>query len=171
MMTEFKMEKPLWCEEYGQVESLERLQVRDEVYYKVRFEGGGTIWNYEPDGKWVSCYSDYPARRLRNGIVPDTNPEPDEQYVTIDSDGCTCLWAELDDAIERQREEGGVIVDLKKVSKGALVAVSKDHTLWVNFDKDGCVSRYLSKSDADSDANSDRIACVEVTFTEGEGLS
>lgn len=41
---------------------------------------------------------------------------------------------------------------------------------WLNLDEDGCHSFYDSREEADEDKSSDRIACVKIDVTEGEGL-
>ena len=57
-----------------------------------------------------------------------------------------------------------------------LFMAPEKRTVWVNFYPDEChgqagVSLFSSKEEADKRAsNQTRIACVEVTFTEGQGL-
>jgi hypothetical protein len=55
------------------------------------------------------------------------------------------------------------------------VNVPKKHEVWINFyDDDGEGDydsySYSSRAIADESADSNRIACVRVEFTEGEGL-
>lgn len=62
----------------------------------------------------------------------------------------------------------------EKESADDLVNVPNQHTVWVNvFSKHGAELYYgcsHTRSDADIVFSTDRIACVEVSFTEGEGL-
>lgn len=56
-----------------------------------------------------------------------------------------------------------------------LVNVPKKHEVWINFyddDGDGDYDSYSysSRAIADESADSNRIACIRVEFTEGEGL-
>lgn len=57
-----------------------------------------------------------------------------------------------------------------------LVNVLVKHTRWVNMYRrtltDACaeVALHLTKEEADKYSGSSRIACVEITFTEGDGL-
>jgi hypothetical protein len=56
-----------------------------------------------------------------------------------------------------------------------LVNVPKKHEVWINFyDDDGEGDydsySYPSRAIADESADSNRIACIRVEFTEGEGL-
>jgi len=56
-----------------------------------------------------------------------------------------------------------------------LVNVPKKHEVWINFyDDDGEGDydsySYSSRAIADENADSNRIACIRVEFTEGEGL-
>lgn len=52
-----------------------------------------------------------------------------------------------------------------------LVNVPVRHTVWVNvYSFFQVVYLYPTKSEADQRAGADRIACVPITFTEGEGL-
>lgn len=43
-------------------------------------------------------------------------------------------------------------------------------TVWVNIDADGYQGSWPSRAEADQAAHTDRIACVRVDWTEGEGL-
>lgn len=47
----------------------------------------------------------------------------------------------------------------------------KSNTVWVNVYPDGDVTMWHSKALADGVAGGERIACVPLTYTEGEGLS
>jgi hypothetical protein len=52
-------------------------------------------------------------------------------------------------------------------------APKRSGTVWVNvYDvyADDCVSAHSSRAHADEYSNPDRLACVEVKWTEGEGL-
>ena len=56
-----------------------------------------------------------------------------------------------------------------------IINVPEKHTLWLNIYAHGCarvlkLESHDTRKDADGYAPHDRIACVEVTFTEGEGL-
>ena len=50
-----------------------------------------------------------------------------------------------------------------------LFMVPVKHKRWINlYDESSC--HYLTREEADMKAREDRLACIEVTFTEGEGL-
>ena len=52
-----------------------------------------------------------------------------------------------------------------------LIEVKPERTVWVNFYSDGVAGAgFLARADADSVACPNRIACVKVTFREGDGL-
>ena len=53
----------------------------------------------------------------------------------------------------------------------SLVNVRQKHTVWVNLYRYACSPVKNSKAEADMYAGESRIACVEVTYTEGEGLA
>jgi len=63
-----------------------------------------------------------------------------------------------------------------RLSKSDLVNVLQKHTVWVNiYPHAGCgtpvsFKTHGDRASADEHAKADRIACFEVTFTEGEGL-
>ena len=66
-------------------------------------------------------------------------------------------------------------INLYNESPYDLVNVPKKHEAWINFyDDDGEGDydsySYSSRAIADENADSNRIACVRVGFTEGEGL-
>lgn len=51
-----------------------------------------------------------------------------------------------------------------------LIDVPKEHTVWVNVYRALLSSVHPSREKADALAASNRIACLEITFEEGEGL-
>ena len=72
------------------------------------------------------------------------------------------------------RKKGGCVVSasasgvVRMQPVYSLVPAPRRHTRWVNLYPD--VGTQLTKADADLASAGRRIACVEVTFTEGEGL-
>lgn len=46
----------------------------------------------------------------------------------------------------------------------------KKQTVWVNVYQGWISNQYKTKQEADSDSSRIRIACIPITFTEGEGL-
>jgi hypothetical protein len=75
------------------------------------------------------------------------------------------------ETIGYRHADGRVISD--RDSPYDLVNVPKKHEVWINLYNEenaffGCA--YPSHALADEKAHSDRIACVRVEFTEGEGL-
>ena len=46
----------------------------------------------------------------------------------------------------------------------------KEHSLWLNIYSDERVLSHLTRESADKGADSNRIACLHITFKEGEGL-
>jgi hypothetical protein len=70
-------------------------------------------------------------------------------------------------------DSGGRYVAGDPLPRGCdLIEVPKEHTGWLNFYADGFHSDVLhaSRKSADTDAGPGRIACIQVTFCEGEGL-
>lgn len=51
-----------------------------------------------------------------------------------------------------------------------LVEVPKKYTQWLNIYPGERIFPYPSKQEADKGSGSERIACIEVIYTEGEGL-
>lgn len=51
-----------------------------------------------------------------------------------------------------------------------LMNVPEKRTIWLNINENWHTIEYSSRDLADRYARSDRIACVEVTYTKGEGL-
>ncbi len=51
-----------------------------------------------------------------------------------------------------------------------LFMVPVPHTGWLNIYSDARTIFWKSKEDADIAADSDRIACIQITYMEGEGL-
>jgi len=51
-----------------------------------------------------------------------------------------------------------------------IVNVPKKHVYWVNFYSDDYCVEHFTKEEADNCASNDRIACVRVEFSEGDGL-
>jgi len=65
--------------------------------------------------------------------------------------------------------EGNLYTDADSSSN--LVNVPVQRTLWLNIYKSGGeILPHPSRERADLSASDDRIACIEVTYTEGEGL-
>ena len=64
---------------------------------------------------------------------------------------------------------GGLVI-AGKANAGDLVNVPQKHTLWHNINSDW-KSGYTTRRSADRLAAKNRIACIEVTFTEGEGIA
>lgn len=55
-------------------------------------------------------------------------------------------------------------------SPANLMNVPEKRTIWLNINENWPTIEYSSRELADHYARSDRLACVEVTYTEGEGL-
>jgi len=51
-----------------------------------------------------------------------------------------------------------------------IVNFQQEHTVWINLYNDKICGWAHSKREADKVATRSRLACIEVTFTEGEGL-
>ena len=69
------------------------------------------------------------------------------------------------------RWSSSTVVGLKDEG-GDLINVPEKHTVWINFYR-GAASlsiHHADKASADEAVTEGRIACIEVTFTEGEGL-
>lgn len=99
---------------------------------------------------------------------------------TCDGQSVTILTTERDDPSHPVvgMTEAGVI--LTYTLKGKIYSIGRDHeldlvnvpekhTFWLNIYEDRQVS-HPARSHADYFAGHGRIACVEVTYTEGEGL-
>ena len=79
----------------------------------------------------------------------------------IEHDGSKLYWWELDGS-EFSDKMTRIIHEWKEPAKG---------TVWVNVYEDkGSVYAYDNKYDADRMASGARIACIEVSWTEGQGL-
>ncbi len=79
------------------------------------------------------------------------------------SDGCWHIrtWTSGGRAAVGLKDEGGDLIN-----------VPEKHTVWINFYR-GAASmsfHHADKASADEAVTEGRIACIEVTFTEGEGL-
>lgn len=66
-------------------------------------------------------------------------------------------------------EDGTYVVD-DPGSVNDLIEVKPEITEYVNIYSDGTHYGYPTKQRADSSADSDRIACIKITYCEGEGL-
>jgi len=65
----------------------------------------------------------------------------------------------------------GKILDTRTENGGDLVNVPEKHRAWINIYPGTTASyKYETKRDANSNSNTSCIACVEIEFTEGEGL-
>lgn len=73
-------------------------------------------------------------------------------------------------ACRRWTHDGRYLSNRK--SEDDLVNVPQKHTVWLNvYARDSaCIKEHDTRKDADEGATRGRIACIEVTFTEGEGL-
>ena len=82
----------------------------------------------------------------------------------------TDCWG--DESIQQREADGRVTAN--KETPYDLVNVPKKHEVWINFYNDGEGGydsfSYSSQAIADESSDSNRIACVRVKFTEGEGL-
>ena len=167
-MTEFKWELPMWCPAYGQVSEFSAPDWCGDR--RVRFSAndfGPGLWS-DSTGK-INIGGD--DARLRNGIMTGNSFELEGAYrYLVIGDGVMDSWQELADASYFQRENGGVIIDLTKVGPEAFVQPRRKISRWVNFHSDDVLNCGDTREDADRFAGDDRIACIEVTFTEGEGL-
>ena len=122
---------------------------------------------YEPGRDPLTGYVTRDGRKVRILATDLEGKFPIAAGVMVEP-GYEGLWSFTDKG--RQAAIGGA-----PDSNIDLMCAPERRTVWVNVypkgaHRIGFSSGYPCRADADHGADKDRIACIEVTFTEGEGL-